>query len=234
MPPARTGGRPVDARDELVHLHDRWPARRYRGRVSPIPWWAIPLIAAVFALAGAAAAQLVTIRNERGRARAATAHRWYEERMSAYAGLLAAFERSITRLKVGFAAGVTDPDPMTYLDEVGPALMQVRLLASGPVRSAALAVHRLLEDMHGHRPPPAPGQGPAPHFLEVLAHVPLVMHEFEVAVRDELGINASPPPTPPPAGPLWRRRTRSPLARARQPQSAPPSSTATTAGPDPR
>ena len=88
-------------------------------------------------------------------------------------------------LAVARAAGITEPDPILYLDEVGPALMRVRLLASGPVRGAALAVHVLFEDMHGQRLTPQPGREPEPHFLEVLGHIPLVMHEFEVAVRDD-------------------------------------------------
>jgi hypothetical protein len=189
--------------------------------VSDIPWWGLPLIAAVFALLGAAAAQLVTIRNEHGRKQADRSVRWYAERKSAYVALLAQFERTTIRLRTGFAAGVTEPDPLIYLDEVGPALMQVRLLASAPVRSAALAVHLLLEDMHGQRPGPLPGREPDQHFLERLAHIPLVMHEFEVAVREELHIAAVPPPVPP-AEPDWRHRARSLVAKARRPVADPP------------
>jgi hypothetical protein len=185
--------------------------------VSEIPWWGLPLIAAVFALAGAATAQLVTMRNEYGRRQKDRTARWYEERESAYVGLLAAFERTLVRLRTGFAAGITEPDPMLYLDEVGSALMRVRLLASGPVRSAALAVHVLFEDVHGQRPTPQPVREPEPHFLEVLGHIPLVMHEFEVAVRDELQIVTTPPPAPPadPAEPHWRQRARSLVTRSR-------------------
>ena len=188
--------------------------------MSDIPWWGLPLIAAAFALLGAAVAQLVTIRNEHSGIQARKTARWYEERTTAYVALLAAFERSTVRLRTGFAAGITEPDPMHYLDEVGPALMQVRLLASAPVRSAALAVHLLLEDMHGRRPTPQPGREPDQHFLDRLAHVPLVMHEFEVAVRDELGIDPTPPPAPP-AAPDWRHRARTLVARSRRPEAAP-------------
>jgi hypothetical protein len=193
--------------------------------VSDIPWWGLPLIAAVFALLGAAAAQLVTIRNEHGRKQVDRTVRWYEERKSAYVGLLAAYERTTIRLRTGFTAGVTEPDPLIYLDEVGPALMQVRLLASAPVRSAALAVHLLLEDMHGQRPAPLPGREPDQHFLERLGHVPLVMHEFEVAVREELRIESVPPPA---ASAVrspeldWRQRARLLVAKAGRPVTGPP------------
>jgi hypothetical protein len=203
-----------------VDRADRRERRRYGGRVSDIPWWGLPLIAAAFALLGAAAAQLVTIRNEHGSRQARKAARWYEERRSAYVALLAAFERTTVRLRTGFAAGVAEPDPLRYLDEIGPALMQVRLLASAPVRSAALAVHLLLEDLHGQRPAPQPGGKPQQHFLDRLAHVPLVMHEFEVAVRDELQIDPTPPPAPP-VEPDWRQRARTLVTRARRPEAAP-------------
>ena len=186
--------------------------------MSEIPWWGLPLIAAVFALLGAAVAQLVTARNAYARRQVAKNRRWYSERRDAYVGLLVAYERTITRLRTGFAAGATEPDPLRYLDEVGPALMQVRLLASGPVRSAALGVHKLLESLHGERPPALPGQEPHQHFLELLGHVPLVMHEFEVAVREELDIRATPPP-PPAAPPGWRQRTRTLITRNREPES---------------
>jgi hypothetical protein len=80
--------------------------------------------------------------------------------------------------------------------------MQVRLLASGPVRSAALAVHKVLEQLHGPGPEPVPGAETAVPFLELLAHVPLLMHEFEVAIREELEIEPTPPAGPPAAAPL--------------------------------
>jgi hypothetical protein len=197
--------------------------------VSDIPWWGLPLVAAVFALLGAVTAQLVTIRNEYGRRRAAKGARWYEERKSAYVGLLAAFDRTILRLRTGFAAGVTEPDPMRYSDEVGSALMQVRLLASAPVRSAALAVHIVLEDLHRPRSGSLPGREPEQHFLERLGHVPLVLHDFEVAVRDELGITASPPP---PGAPDWRERARTLIARSRRPASGGPPTPMSTDHPD--
>jgi hypothetical protein len=204
-----------------VDRADRRQRRRYGGRVSDIPWWGLPLIAAVFALLGAVAAQLVTVRDEHGGRQARKAARWYEERRSAYVALLAAFERTTVRLRTDFAAGVTEPDPLRYLDEVGPAIMQVRLLASAPVRSAALAVHLLLEDLHGQRPAPQPGRKPQQHFLDRLAHVPLVMHEFEVAVRDELQIDPTPPPAPL-VEPDWRERARTLVTRSRRPETAPP------------
>jgi hypothetical protein len=175
--------------------------------VSDIPWWGLPLIAATFALLGAVAAQLVTIRNEHGGRQARKDRRWYEERTAAYVGLLAAFERTTVRLRTGFAAGVTEPDPLIYADEIGAALMQVRLLASAPVRSAALSVHLLLEDMHGLRPAQLAGRDPDKPFLERLSHVPLLMHEFEVAVRDELNIDPTPPAAVP-ESPTLRRRLR--------------------------
>jgi hypothetical protein len=45
------------------------------------------------------------------------------------------------------------------------------------------------------------------------------MHEFEVAVRDELGIDATPPPAP--VEPDWRQRARTMITRARRPESVP-------------
>jgi hypothetical protein len=162
--------------------------------VSQIPWWGVPLIAVVFALAGAAVAVLVQARTEYARSRVRRSRRWYDERRTAYVELMAVFERVVYRLRAGYAAGGPEPDPMVYLDEVGPALATVRLLASGPVRSAALAVHLLLEKLHTTGgPAPVPGVEPQKHARELLAQVPLVMQEFEAAVRDELDISPSPP-----------------------------------------
>ena len=105
------------------------------------------------------------------------------------------FERAFHRIRTTLAAGQA-PDPLAYLDEVGPALMQVRLLASGPVRSAALAVHKLLEQLYGgSKPAPVPGVEPEKHVRELLVQVPLVMQQFEAAIREELKIDTSPPGT---------------------------------------
>jgi hypothetical protein len=160
--------------------------------VSQIPWWALPLTAALFALAGAGVAQGVAARLDWTRHRVRRTRRWYEERKSAYVTLMAVYERVTYRLRAGYAAGVRDFDPLTYLDEVGPALAQVRLLASDEVRSAAVAVHLLLEQLHGPRPAVPLGVEPEKNFLEVLGHVPLVMHDFEAAVREELEIRTRP------------------------------------------
>jgi hypothetical protein len=182
--------------------------------VSQIPWWGLPLIAAVFALVGAAVALLVTARNDYVRNRVRKTRRWYDERKTAYVELMAVFERVVYRLRAGDAAGGKEPDPLVYLDEVGPALMQVRLLASGPVRSAALAVHLLLEKLHtSGRPSSVPGVEPEKHFRELLAQVPLVMQEFEVAVREELDIRTSPPAFAGDGTSPVRGRTRSLLRR---------------------
>jgi hypothetical protein len=182
--------------------------------VSAIPWWGLPLIAAVFALLGAAAAQIVTARSEAARIRAGRTGRWYEERKAAYVGLMAAFERALYRLRATYALGDPAPDPLAYLDDVGPALMQVRLLASGPVRSAATAVHLLLEQLHGGaRPAPVPGVEPEKHVRELLAQVPLVMQQFEAAIRDELEISTTPPRPVEPPEPDLRARARALLRR---------------------
>jgi hypothetical protein len=162
--------------------------------VSQIPWWGLPLIAAVFAVLGAAVAQAVTARNRYLRGRGRRTRRWYEERKAAYVDLMAVFERVYYRLRATYAAGDREPDPLVYLDEVGPALMQVRLLASGPVRSAALAVHKLMEQLHGGiKPATVPGVEPEKHRRELLVQVPLVMQQFEAAIRDELSITTTPP-----------------------------------------
>jgi hypothetical protein len=157
--------------------------------VSPIPWWALPLVAVVFALAGAGVALLVQARTDYARSRYRRTKRWYTERKSAYVDLMAVFERVVYRLR----NGTKDPDPMAYLGEVGPPLAQVRLLASGPVRSAALAVHLQLEQLHAANGPTPPGVEPGKHFRELLAQVPLVLQELEVAIRDELEITTEPP-----------------------------------------
>jgi hypothetical protein len=163
-----------------------------------MPWWGLP-VAALFALAGATVALLATS----GRSR--PGRRWYDERKSAYIELMTGFERAFYRIRTTLAAGQA-PDPLAYLDEVGPALMQVRLLASGPVRSAALAVHKLLEQLYGGlRPAPVPGVEPEKHVRELLVQVPLVMQHFEAAIREELGISTSPPRQ---ADPDLRTRTR--------------------------
>jgi len=168
--------------------------RRYGYRVSEIPWWGLPLIAAVFGLAGAGLAQLVSARNEYVRSRRKRTRRWYEERREAYVGLLAVFERDTYRLRAAYDSGDKSTSGLAYVDDVGPALMRVRLLASGPVRSAALAVHMLLQKLHGEMNPSAvSGVQPQTHFREVLAQVPLVMQQFEAAIRDELRIDVDPP-----------------------------------------
>jgi hypothetical protein len=180
---------------DLTRRRARRAGHRYRYRVSEIPWWGLPLVAAVFALLGAAVAVLVIARNNHVRGRVRKTRRWYSERKDAYVSLLAVFERDIYRLRSGYAAGVQKPDVLAYLDEVGPAVMQVRLLASGPVRSAALSVHKVLEQLHSPGPEPVPGAETPVPFLELLGHVPLLMQEFEVAIREELEIDQTPPPS---------------------------------------
>jgi hypothetical protein len=162
--------------------------------VSQIPWWGLPLIAVVFALVGAATAQFVTARNDYLTSRRRRTRRWYEERKAAYVELLAVFERDTYRLRAASEAGENPPTALTYVDEVGPALMRVRLLASGPVRSAALAVHLLLQKLHGDmNPSSVRGVQPETHFRELLTQVPLVMQQLEAAIREELGIDSTPP-----------------------------------------
>lgn len=162
--------------------------------MSQIPWWGLPLIAVVFALVGAATAQFVTARNDYLMSRRRRTRRWYEERKAAYVELLAVFERDTYRLRAASEAGENPPTALTYVDEVGPALMRVRLLASGPVRSAALAVHLLLQKLHGDmNPSSVRGVQPETHFRELLTQVPLVMQQLEAAIRDELGIDSTPP-----------------------------------------
>jgi hypothetical protein len=174
-----------------------------------IPWWGLPLVAAVFALVGAAVALVVTARNNYVRSRVRRTRRWYEERKAAYVALMAAFERTFYRLRATYAGAGKEPDPLGYLDEVGPALMQVRLLASGPVRSAALAVHLLLEQLHGGlKPASVPGVEPEKHVRELLIQVPLVMQQFEAAIRDELEISTTPPHPVESADSELRRRAR--------------------------
>ncbi|WP_312033901.1 hypothetical protein [Actinoplanes sp. TBRC 11911] len=169
--------------------------------MSAIPWWGLPLIAAVFALAGAAAALLVSARNDYLSSRRKRTRRWYEERRSAYVQLLAVFERDTYRLRAAFDAGEKPAPALAYVDEVGPSLMLVRLLASGPVRSAALAVHLLLQKLHGEmNPASVSGVQPQTHFRELLAQVPLVLQQLEAAIREELQIEVTAP------GPLTRRR----------------------------
>ena len=183
--------------------------------MSRIPWWGLPLVAALFALAGAAVAQLVAARNDRLLSRRRRTRRWYAERRTAYVQLLAAFERATYRLRTAFEAGEKPPSTLGYLDQIGPSLMAVRLLASGPVRSAALAVHLQLERLHGEmNPAGVAGVQPQTHFRELIAQVPLVMQQFEAAIREELGIEDTPPGAlPGPDGPL-RRRARELLRRS--------------------
>ena len=182
--------------------------------MSQIPWWGLPLIAAVFALAGAGAALLVSARNDYLSSRRKRTRRWYEERRSAYVQLLAVFERDTYRLRAAFDAGEKPAPALAYVDEVGPALMLVRLLASGPVRSAALAVHKLLEQLYGGlKPAPVPGVEPQKHVRELLVQVPLVMQQFEAAVREELGISTSPPRQGDRPDPGLRTRARALLRR---------------------
>jgi hypothetical protein len=153
--------------------------------VSQIPWWGLPLLAAVFALAGAVAARLLTVRRSR----------WYDERKTAYVELLAVFERVTYRLRAAYDAEEKPGPAQGYIEEVGPALMRVRLLASGPVRSEALAVHVLLHKLHGEmNPTSVPGVQPQIHFRELLAQVPLVMQQLEASIREELSIDVLPPP----------------------------------------
>lgn len=162
--------------------------------MSQIPWWGLPLVAVVFALAGAAVALAITVRNDSLLKRQRRTRQWYEERMAAYVQLLTAFERATHRLRAAFEAGDKPPSALSYLDQIGPALMPVRLLASGAVRSAALAVHLQLERLHSEmNPAGVVGVQPQTHFRELLAQVPLVMQQFEAAVREELGIRDTPP-----------------------------------------
>ena len=190
--------------------------------MSDIPWWGLPLIALVFALAGAVTTQLVTARNDYLISRRRRTKRWYEERKAAYVGLLAVFERDTYRLRTAYDSGEKPISGLTYVDEVGPALMQVRLLASGPVRSAALAVHVLLQNLHGQmNPASVPGVQPQTHFRELLTQVPLVTQQLEAAIREELGINVTPPQKSEVSDGDHRGRGRSLLRRsAREPEES--------------
>ncbi|MFI1992131.1 hypothetical protein [Actinoplanes sp. NPDC020271] len=162
--------------------------------MSQIPWWGLPLVAAVFALAGAVVVRYLAARDNALLSRRRRTRRWYEERKEAYVTLLSGFERATVRLRASFEAGEKPPTALNYVDEIGPALMPVRLLASGPVRSAALAVHLQLERLHGPmNPAGVSGVRPETHFRELLAQVPLVMQQFEAAIREELGIEEAPP-----------------------------------------
>ena len=182
--------------------------------MSDIPWWGLPLVAAVFALAGALTVQLVTVRNDYLRGHRRRTRRWYEERKAAYVALLAVFERDTYRLRAAYDAGDKPTSALVYLDEVAPAIMQVRLLASGPVRSAALAVHLLLQKLHGEMNPAAvAGVQPQTHFRELLTQVPLVMQQFEAAIREELRIEPAPPAEPEPSESDLRGRARTLLRR---------------------
>ncbi|WP_148308136.1 hypothetical protein [Actinoplanes friuliensis] len=176
--------------------------------MSEIPWWGLPLVATVFALAGAGVTLLVSARDNYARSRAKRTKRWYAERKEAYVALMTEFERATYRLRAAYDGDQPAPSPFAYLDAVGPALMQVRLLASGQVRSAALAVHLLIESLYAERPTPPPGVNPEKSVREMLGHVPLVMQQFEAAVREELEIKATPP-APLVDGPRrgWRRKT---------------------------
>jgi hypothetical protein len=177
-----------------VGVRENPRARRYGYCVSQIPWWGLPLIAAVFALVGAATALIVSARTDYLLRRRQRERRWYTERKEAYVELLAVFERDFYRLRSAFETGEKPVAALAYVDEAGPALMQVRLLASGPVRSAALAVHVLLQQLHGQMNPSAvPGVRPETHFRELIAQVPLVMQQFEAEIREELGIDIHPP-----------------------------------------
>ena len=147
----------------------------------------------MFSLFGAGVTLLVSARNNYVRSRAKRTKRWYAERKEAYVALMAEFERATYRLRAAYDGGQPPPGPFTYVDAVGPALMQVRLLASGQVRSAALAVHLLIEKLYSPRVTPPPGVDPEKSVREMLGHVPLVMQEFEAAVREELAIEATPP-----------------------------------------
>ncbi len=162
--------------------------------MSDIPWWGLPLTAALFALAGAATAQLLSARSDYLHSRRKRTRRWYEERKAAYVQLLAVFERATYRLRAADEAGEKPPSELAYVDDVGPALMQVRLLASGPVRSAALALHLLLQKLHRDMNPAAvSGVQPQTHFRELLAQIPLVVQQFEAEIREELHIEDNPP-----------------------------------------
>ena len=209
--PVTIGGRPGDLGPVVATVSG----------VSQIPWWGLPLIAAVFALAGAATAQLVTARNDYLLRRRRRTKRWYEERKAAYVDLLAVFERDFYRLRTAYEAGEKPAAALAYVDEVSPALMQVRLLASGPVRSAALAVHLLLQQLHGQMNPSAvPGVRPETHFRELITQVPLVMQQFEAEIREELGIDTNAPDRPAELDGDQRGRRRQRLRRgARVPAS---------------
>ena len=176
-------------------------------RVSQIPWWGLPLVAAVFALVGAAAAHLVAVRNSSLLNRRRRTGQWYEERKDAYVQLLAGFERATYRLRVAYESGEKPPSALAYVDRIGPALMPVRLLATGPVRSAALAVHLQLEQLHKQmNPAGVSGVEPQTHFRELIAQVPLVMQQLEAAIREELGIKDTPP------GPSLNGRAQRPVS----------------------
>lgn len=189
--------------------------------MSQIPWWGLPLVAVAFALVGAGVTLLVQARDNYARSRAKRTRRWYSERRDAYVALLTQYERATYRLRAALDSGQSKPPPFTYLDEAGPALVQVRLLASGPVRSAALAVHLLLEKLYAPAPTPPPGVDSSKAVREMLGHVPLVIQELEAAIRDELDISATPPPVPDEPQQKSLRASRKRAAPAEEPSVTP-------------
>jgi hypothetical protein len=183
--------------------------------MSQTPWWGLPLVAGLFALGGVVAAQVVAVRTERANRAVLARQRTNADRRAAYVALLAAFQSALVWARRGFDGGGPRVDSLLYVDRVAPALMEVRLVASMPVLNAALAVHKLMEEVHEQLAAASDGRGRGDRFLELLGHVPLTMQEFEKAIREELGIDTAPPVTEPVGAGGWSGRLRAALTGVR-------------------
>ncbi|WP_161952669.1 hypothetical protein [Actinoplanes sp. TFC3] len=142
------------------------------------PWWAIPLVAGLFAFFGVLLAQVVTLWIERGRNRRDDRRRWDQERRTLYARIfdyatVKALERCQGRLETGIWP--------TMDEDVLKLPMELEMLSTSPVRATGKHLLNLVSDV---------SKFAVDDKLMVTASAELGkrMHRFMTAVRDELGI----------------------------------------------
>jgi hypothetical protein len=147
------------------------------------PWWAIPVIAGLFALGGVIATQVVVITLDRRRMKREDDRRWHEDRRGAYSAYLAALHEAGMRLETNWQAlpKWIDFDPI--LQQLRIRRQEVLLIATKPVREKAdfawngfANVLQIVKDR--------PDVDPQPVLNDLVQRV----SDFEEAARKELGV----------------------------------------------
>ncbi|MCZ7438834.1 hypothetical protein O7598_20645 [Micromonospora sp. WMMC241] len=102
------------------------------------PWWAVPVVAGIFAVGGVTVSQLVTMFLDARRARREDSVRWHAERRRIYALFAAKIGRHIVHFSLKWDDHQTTwTDLADAIEEIDAVRVEVDLIGSKPVRDAA-------------------------------------------------------------------------------------------------